>query len=136
MLGDAESSPEREALESDARVHRIGAWLIFAALFLGVLLPTKYSLFVFAFPFGGVALALYYVRFRAIANLEVGLTFLAVLIALQAGAILKVRFDRADAYRQIEDLACHSDFAERAGDGLCDEVYAVLYPEPIDAPEY
>jgi len=124
------SVDKNEALERDAKIHRVGAWLIFAALLLSAFLPSKYSLFAFAFPFGMVAVAVYYVRFRTIADLEPGLMFLAVIITLQSGTILKARFDRADAYRQIEDVACRSDFSDRAGEGLCDEVHAILNPEP------
>jgi hypothetical protein len=121
---------KRDALEREARIHRIAGWVIFLALLFSTFLPNRYSLFMFAFPFGMVAVAVYFVRFRTIANLESGLVLLAIIVALQAAAILKSGFDRREINREIERIACRSDLADRAGDELCDEIFGALYPEP------
>ncbi len=130
-----EEDANRDALERDARIHRIAGWAIFLALLFSAFLPNRYSLFVFAFPFGMVAVAVYFVRFRTIANLESGLALLAMIVALQAAAMLKSVFDRREINREVERIACSSDLADRAGRELCDEIYGALYPEPEPDPE-
>ncbi|MEW6539024.1 MAG: hypothetical protein AB1448_10620 [Pseudomonadota bacterium] len=117
-------------MERSARIHRIASWVIFAALLLSAFLPSRYSLFSFAVPFGMVSIAAYYVRFRRIAELEHGLLILLAVVVLQAGASLKTRFDRADTYEQLEQLVCRSDYADRAGEELCNEAHSLMYPEP------
>ena len=121
---------ERERLESDARVHRIVGWAVFIALLASAFLPARYSLYAFAFPVGMVAIALYYWRFREVANLEAGLTMLLLVVALQAFGIWKNGSDRRQANEQIEDLICRSHWADRADPSMCDEALAILYPEP------
>ena len=128
--GKEATRADREVMERDARVHRIGGWVIFLALVSSLFLPEQYSLFVFAFPFGMVAVAAYYLRFRPIANLENGLMLLAAIIALQAATVLRGHFERSDIDRDVEQIACRSDLAERAGPELCEAIYGALHPEP------
>ncbi|HEV7229628.1 hypothetical protein [Brevundimonas sp.] len=133
----AETRPPspRSDVEGDAKLHRNGSWAIFVALLLSALLPEKYTLFTFAWPFGVVATAAYYARFHRIADIERGVLILGGIIVIQAGYSLNERFQLRDAYEEIENLACRSDYAKRAGEGLCEEVYGLLYPEP-DSFEY
>ncbi|MFA4950317.1 hypothetical protein [Brevundimonas sp.] len=132
--GAAEDA-KTKAMERDARIHQIGCVVVFVALCLSALLPERYSLFSFAFPFGAVAVAAYYLRFRVIANLEIGLVFLALIICLQAMALFQWRLEQSGINKELEQIACRSDLADRAGPELCEQIYGVLNPEPIYDPE-
>ena len=125
---EREKSPDD--LRSDARVHRIGGWLIFGALLLSAFLPDRYTLFAFAWPFAMVALATYYARFHRIADLQTGLFGLAALVVIDAYFAIVHLEERRRADRQIERIACEGLYSERAGPELCNDVMIVLRPEP------
>lgn len=118
-----------------ARTYRIVAFLIFLALMGSAYLPAKYTMATFAIPFAAVAVAGYYMKFFDIADVQNGITTLAIVIGLLAAGRVYSSYQWNQNAKMIERYACNgaqSDWAQER----CSQIRAVLHPEPTDPPEF